>query len=442
MTDLPPYDFDTLLTTRGINSIRGIGNIGHRVFGGRIARTVASTVTPGRTYEVLMAPAQHFDAIRVILAVSQTAALDAITPTVQVGLAVVPDTTDASLVAATPIPALFAGAATTTLAPAVTSSRRTIVTTDWTVISSVPRTDGGSLPLLVIRACVVGATTGNVVMLGNGAQNFSNWATHPSGRIWRMNGKGGQFVLGANWTGMQNSNSIAEQGCVIVGMQGLYRGKVINIDGFGDSISEGQGTYIGEGFGHPAAVALTAADSNGVVYEWSNWGWAGQSMSQIRDNLLDALASGIIGAKDIITIPNASPNDISTTISAANILAIRGKLGTALQKIAANGIETLQWTWLPSNTSIKTYAATDSLRRAYNDETRLLASRGQIIVDLASVIAGIDDGTGQIQIKATPTNLTTDGIHPNDAGNALLTVALQNAIKKIVGTQPGSLITS
>jgi hypothetical protein len=78
---------------------------------------------------------------------------------------------------------------------------------------------------------------------------------------------------------------------------------------------------------------------------------------------------------------------------------------------------------LPCNTSVHAWAAADSLRTA--DNAQVLARNDILTADTATVMTGVDDGTGQLQIKA---GYTTDGIHPNDTGNAAIVPVVQSAI--------------
>lgn len=358
-----------------------------------------------------MALAAPFDAVRVGIVVGQTGASDAVTPNAFAAVAPVPSTADADLIAATPTQLLTTGGSGTF-----------------------------TLPLLAIRVTVFTASgTGNIVTLGNSGANdiYTNWPTHPSGRIVRLLRRVGGFAV-SNWSSMQASNSTVTNTGLGLIVQYVARGRVVNLVGFGDSIADGRGTYIGEGFGQPAAVSLSGG-AEGVAYEWTNMGWAGQSTPQIRAHVTDAIASGMFsaGGRFIAVLPAGSPNDISTTISATNITAMRGNIGRALQQLDANRVPAIVWTWLPTNTAIKACGATDALRTAYNGEVRGWASRGSVIADFDSAIAGSANGTGQVQFAS---GTTTDNIHPNDTGNARLTPLLVRAVQAMVLPSSGSLV--
>ncbi|WP_068092283.1 hypothetical protein [Novosphingobium rosa] len=255
-----------------------------------------------------------FDAVRVIYALGNTTSLSAVTPTLYASVAAVSDTSDASLTAASWTGVTFGGANaiggasfTTLPPPPAAYDRRAFLLSDIIPLSSLPRSDGGVFPLLVTRVWLIqnSGASAPIVISGNGAQSFANWASHPSGRIWRMLNKGGGWANNGQ-SGMSSVNSSVGTGSPIAGVVYYARGKVVNVVGVGDSITEGQGTYVGEGFGFPACNALSAA-SAGVAYEWSDLGWAGCTTAQMRQNLIDGLAMGL--RWDVGVLPGGSPND-------------------------------------------------------------------------------------------------------------------------------------
>lgn len=419
------------------------GTVAMRLFGGRVGKvqTISNGNANGRTFEVLMTTAVPFDAVRIVLAVSNTSSANAIPVSVYAAATAVADTSDATIGAATWVQAGFGGTndygggSPATLTPAATNARRSFLVSDIMPVSSVARTDGGTYPLLVMRAHLFQATgaDGNIVISGNGTQSFANWATRPDGRIWRMTDKGGGFAASAQ-SGMTSANSAVGNGSPIAGVIYYARGKVVNVAGFGDSITEGQGSYVGEGFGFPATQALTAT-GGGVAYEWSDLGWAGQSTSQIWQNLIDTLAVPAFRF-DVAVLPDGSPNDVSTTIDATTIASMRRRAVHMTAMLQAKGIQPVLWTWLPSNPAVKTYGASDSLRVAFNNDYRGWAARGGVIADFAATLSGTTDANGQVGMRA---GTTSDDIHPNDAGNALLAPVLVKAISRVAATPSGTL---
>lgn len=421
------------------------GNVGIRMFGGRIANTkpIASGAGSGTTYEVLMTTGLHFDAVRIVMACGNTVAGDALAMSMQLGLAVVGDPSDATISAASWVNGTFGGAdnigggSPGTLTPSPAFGRWKHVISDIIPIQSVPRTDGGKYPLLVIRDYLFQASgaTANTVLLGNGTQSFDSWTNHPSGRIWRIRSKGGGFAQ-SNQAGMTNANSSINNGTPIVGVIYYARGRVVNVVGFGDSITEGQGTYIGEGFGFPACQQLSD-NAAGVAFEWSDMGWSGATLSQIRQNMLDAFSAGL--KWDIGVLPTGSPNEIAAPpITSANIAATRFKVAHMQSLLREKGIAPILWTWMPTSVAGgKNYGASDALRRALNDDFREQAKHGVIIADFDSAIAGATNGSGQVEMDPATTD---DQIHPNDTGNARCVPKLKRAISELVLPPSGLLV--
>lgn len=219
----------------------------------------------------------------------------------------------------------------------------------------------------------------------------------------------------------------------------MARGRVVNALGFGDSITEGQGTYIGEGWGFPACMALSA-NAEGVAYEWSNLGWSGADYNAIRGHVLDAAAvPGLVRHGDVVFLAGGTPNGHTAPdwITPAGLAAQRAALmGLARQRLDEIGAFVVPWTWLPTDPAVKAYGVTDALRRAFNDELRSLAARGMVVADFDVKLAGAPNGDGQV-LPAAET--MPDTIHPGDSGNALLALAAAQAIERSVRPAHGLL---
>lgn len=388
------------------------GNIGTRIFGGRMG-TFDNTTQ--QTFHVVLTTAQHFDAVRLIFA-------NGTTSTATVGVAKVSPLSDLSTTSnqnnsgGTWTSVTFAGGATTGTIPAAggASFRRNFLLSDWISVSSLDRVDGGTFPAIAVRAYI--STSGTIGVVGNGTDSFTGWATNPTGRIHIMRNQAGDQVTAP--AGFSSTTNISQS--PIVGIQYAARGRVVTVMGVGDSITEGRGTYKGEGFGMPACAAIS--DINGVAVEWSNCGWSSASPSQIMASGLDALQ---YFTPDILALPNGSPNVSSAPLTAAGITASRQMLYRLLAECQTKGVRPLIWTWLPTNDTTKAWNSSDSLRREWNDTTRQLATqRGLVVLDADAILAGADNGSGQIQMLA---GSTSDGIHPNDSGNALLAAEFKKA---------------
>jgi hypothetical protein len=405
----------------GISSLFGPmtakgGNIGTRIFGGRMG-TFDNTTQ--QTFHVVLTTAQHFDAVRLIFA-------NGTTSTATVGVAKVSPLADLSTSdnqnnsGGTWTTVTFAGGSATGTIPAAggASFRRNYLLSDWISVSSLDRTDGGTFPAIAVRAYV--STSGTIGVFGNGTDNFTNWATKPDGRVHIMRNQAGDQVTAP--AGFSSTTNVSQS--PIVGIQYAARGRVITVMGVGDSITDGRGTYKGEGFGLPACSEIS--DINGVAVEWANCGWAGASPSQIMAFGIDALQ---YFTPDILVLPNGTPNVSVAPITTAGITSSRQMLYRLLAECQIKGVRPLIWTWMPTNDTVKAWNSSDALRRAWNDEVRSLATqRGMLVLDADAVLAGEANASGQIQLLA---GAASDGIHPNDTGNAILAREFKKAFSAL-----------
>lgn len=399
--------------TRRIGKLLRRSNVGTRIFGGRMGTFDNTTA---KTFQVTATLAQHFDAVRVLFANGSNAASYTIG---QLKLSSQAAAADLNNSAGSWVQGYMAGGATTAPVPAAASavSRRGWFASDWVTLNSSDRSDGGAFPIVTARCTIT--TAAPISIFGNGTDDYTNWVTRPNGRFWCMRHQDGdQVTAPAGFTSTVNRNQSP-----IVGFQYLARGQVITVMGAGDSITEGRGTYKGEGFGVPACEALSRMD--GIAVEWCNVGISGAGTDIIRNQIIDVLAAGI--HPDLLVVPYGSPNDNGGTWLASNTLSIRGFLGQALPACRVAQVQPVLWTVLPTNPASKAYGASDALRVAHNNDTLGMRDRGVDVMDFAAALSGVTDGNGQVAMLA---GSTTDNIHPNDAGNAVLAPILVEKIKE------------
>lgn len=298
------------------------------------------------------------------------------------------------------------------------SNRRSYVVGNFVEISTVPRTDGGSGALVVFDAYI--STAGTISVLGNGGSDvFTGWATRSNRKaIFRYN-DGDCVTTPANFISTTNRNQSP-----IVGVAYRARGRVFTIMGNGDSITDGRGTIIGEGFGVPACEA--AQISAGVPFEWANCGWAGITASAYKDHLTDLLNAGL--KPSAVVVSNGSPNSFSTPIVSNEISSCRIAFSYINAIASASSIPVIGWTVLPTNPSQKDYNSSDALRTSYNTDFLSSSYSGIERIDFSTRLSGVTDGDGQVNMLA---GSTTDNIHPNDTGNALLAPLLTNSLLKL-----------
>ena len=413
------------ITASSVNVASPVGSIGTRMFGGRMGTLDNSTL---KTFHVAMEVAQDYDAVRLILSNTSGTSSDYIA---SAKISAWGDASDLNNSAGTWVSVNTEGntAYATALASRNASNRVAYTVTDWTALSSVPRTDGGVNPLLGVRLYHVNSNA-SLPVYGNGSSDdYANWATRTDGLLWCARQQNGdQITTPSGFT--STTNTIQSPIC---GVQFLARGKVVTVMSFGDSITEGRGTYINEGFILPACQNIT--NKNGVAVSYANCGWSGlpsNGSTGFYQRAIDVLEGPI--KPNILVIPNGSPNDYST-VTDAIVATERYGLEQVLQACADNGVVPLVWCVFPANSSIDTpagaenYGSTDSVRVAWNAEVLTWRARGIAVADTSTVLNGNVNANGQIPMLA---GSTTDGIHPNDTGNALNTPIFEAALRGLI----------
>ncbi|MHA4848752.1 SGNH/GDSL hydrolase family protein [Rhodococcus sp. MSC1_016] len=390
---------------------RAPGNIGQRIFGGRMGTYDGSTAT---TFQVTCELQQHFDAIQLIFANHNAAySLNA----VQCKAAALPSAADLNGNSAAWVPVTKMGMNRMMLTTPLSGDRIAYTVSDMIPLASVPRSDAGTNPIVVIRAYMTNNSTISVV--GNGTDSFTNWATRTDGRLWAMRAQtGDQVTTPTTWTSTTNISQSP-----IVGVRYLARGKVVNVMAVGDSISDGRGTYLGEGFGGLVADRLSEDD---IAVEYSNCGWAGQSTTSFANRAMDILQSDV--KPDVLMFPSNSPNN-ETNFTAAGIVSAAAHRSRVLAECARVGTVPVLWTLIPCSPAVHDWGATDALRVADNAAVLALRQRGVLVADTATALSGPVVG-GQVGL---PAEYAPDGIHPGDLGSAMMADLLEPLVARGAG---------
>lgn len=390
---------------KGLNRSR-FGNNARVMFDGRFGNF---DTTADKTFELVIEAPSDYDAITPIFAVSRASA----TPVSPAGCSWAWSSpgsfADATADAAAWTAGLVGGASTFTLNTNAAVNRKTYTKGDRTAASAVARSDGGVKPLLALRVNVP-ATAGNISIFGNGTDSFANWAARTDGRARKMRIANGNRATANQGTFTANGAAAVQQN-PIVGVEFTLRGKVVNIAIFGDSIDSGRGTYIGEGWSTPMAAQLESV--LGVPVCIMNCAWSGAAGDVQRDSIIDLMAAGLY--PDLAFVTCGSVNDFAAPIVDANLNTARYRVAVALAVLSDNKIPRVLRTIMATNPAVKDYNASDSKRLALNAETMIRL--GEVVWDAAAPIKGVVDADGQENMLV---GSTTDNIHPNDAGNALL----------------------
>lgn len=277
-----------------------------------------------------------------------------------------------------------------------TTQRKGMLVGNWTAL------DNSTNSKFVSIRCYIAAGAGNITV--GTTDTITNWATRTDGRS-RVTFQ--QDVEGVT-TRTNFTSTTPVSGSPCIGLQYQTMAGVVTIMKIGDSIDNGQGTYKGESMWDCAVYDI--ADSLNMHIEIANFAVGSTDVLNYPYHLSDATSVGII--PDIVCLPISSPNGFSPTITSGVIETTKKTLQQTMLTIRQYGIKPVFRTWTPVNYSVKTWAATDSLRVDYNNF--YLAQKGVNIADVATVLNGTLRADGQMELNPL---YAADGIHPNDAGN-------------------------
>lgn len=309
------------------------------------------------------------------------------------------------------------------LAPPCASAKTRIAysATDFLYLPTVMRTDGGVNPAVGIRCFLLGDTT-NTPVVGNGADDFTNWATRTTGDKWIMR----QFDGDGITTPSAFTSTTNRSQSPIMGIEFLMAGGAHITMGVGDSTINGMGggiVYLGDGYPQMAVRSLQSA--TGPVMCYQDGGWSGQQM-----NGVSGFGSRALDILDSIICPNTlvfTAGSCNDTVNSATVAEWSAWTAKIIERCYERGVQPIVLTVLPTSYAGHAIGANDVLRMNWN--TSLIAScaaQGIACVDVATLMNGSIEVHGQMEINPL---LTTDGIHPNDIGKAVLAVALAPTIK-------------
>ena len=287
---------------------------------------------------------------------------------------------------------------------------------DWIPITPATSTFSSSagLPLQMCYARIMTPSANASVSLAGYTASSAAWETIADNNVRGVRYQSGDFV--ASPSGMTSSSN--PQNAPVVGIQYMTQSSnVVNVMLLGDSIEYGFGpTISGNSWGHIACNALSAPGRS--IYSCNNHGYSGQTTSNI---LTRALAVIPQFKPNIVIFPAFSPNDGTPTQAAINTQIYNIRRITDL--CLANGAVPIILQGFPKTTDVTNAASSytapqDVLRTTLNS----LSATGALIY----VPHGLGNGASpELWGSAT---YQADGIHPNDAGSAIISAAVQAAI--------------
>lgn len=305
----------------------------------------------------------------------------------------------------------WGGAANITV-PAGTTSVPGVVVSDFMPINSVPRADGGTRPLLLLRVHHDGATTGSHTFC---QRDFAPWhtaSTNNRGRLMDV----GTFAGNAVGT-LSNTIAVSVRSFLMYPIY-RYRSNVVTVACVGDSISQGLGSASGLDNWCKRACADVSTIARPVVP--MNMGMSGSTTTTFLSHAKTVFP---LAKPTIAFYSPFSPNDaIGTTRGVMDAMA---RLADFAAFCKTNGIVLVVSTPVPHGT----IGVNEQYRVAIRDAVRAMGNSGQFIVaDFTSVTSA--GGSPETWLPG----LNSDNLHPSDAGyEAMAGVAKQAIIKALSG---------
>lgn len=310
------------------------------------------------------------------------------------------------------IDATFDGASSLNAPARIAADRYSLPLTDWLNIRSIPRTDGGIRPLIIMRIEYPNGSLPSVPYLGT-----SNWRQPTAPRVMKTSV---QTVLGVTNKAAYTQTTNTEGSVVVPVVQ--YISKKKGRQGFisGDSTKEGVGSNPnGYGAVQMASYELSTPDN---PIEYFNAGLHAQGPAVYSKRLADM---GSFVKPTFVTYSPYSVNDVAVGgLTSDQIGRIYTSLADFMNEMRNHPNATLILTEpLPNNPAFRNTGAGDQKRR---DLIADLATFDVIVAQgYAAAFSGSEDANGQTLIA---TGLSSDNVHPNLAGYQ----ALAQIIKPIV----------
>lgn len=340
---------------------------------------------------------------------------------------------------------LFNGSATVTL-PAGTVNAPSLLFSDKLYLSSVPRADGGTRPALGLRVALTSSALGSATVMPYYKRSGADWGVDGSTK--KM------------WTYASNTNTDLTTGSVAAtatrignapffGVQYGSKRNVVSILWVGDSIVGGASLTNNKSFGFgakscylnstvdrpiessilsvPGAAIATWATILETAYAGPTGGTTGFAAGATNLDVLNP-SHLMLSSWSVNNAPN-------TTITTTQINTIR-QGAVKIAELAQNrGIEFCHWNGIPRGvgTTYYTVAGDVTQRQAYNADSLgwgyFASSFGAA---LANQALGADQGFNP--------SYSSDGLHPNDAGDAILTVGAGYLVKRIAVSYFGAKV--
>lgn len=308
------------------------------------------------------------------------------------------------------------GAATVNLAAATIEVQYAV--SDWIPLSSVPRADGGTRPLLMYRTHHDGSVDGAWgFRSGAGLANLRTPSSSARNRIIQLCDLTGNAV--------STPSTVGGLGTTMMEVFPIfrYRRPVLKVMGLGDSNTENSGLVaaIFNNFLWRACADASTPDRPVVPL---NMGCSSVGAANFWARGREILNAGII--PDVLVVSPASVNDNYTSATSVDRLyeTARARAVEALTFARAKGVKHIIWMPLLPYNSIST-AALDAKRADYNAFLASLPNLSRLS------FSGLGDGASPERWVAA-NNFNSDGVHPNEAAiESIMTPALAAELARI-----------
>lgn len=298
------------------------------------------------------------------------------------------------------IDATINGSTTFTLQPRIAAERVSLAISDELPVRSIPRTDGGIRPLIIIRVEYPQGSTPSVPYLGT-----SNWRQATSPRIMKTSV---QNVLGVTDKASFTQTTNTEGGVAVPIVQYFTKKKGRQLLISADSTGEGVGSTP-TGYGAAQIAAYTNSTPDNPI-EYFNAGLHAQGPEVYSKRLSDV---GDFVKPTIVLYSPYSVNDVSvggmTDAQLGRVYTNLAQMMAEMRKYPTSTLILLEP--LPTNPAFRDTGAGDQKRRDLIADLNTFDI--PVVTGYAAALSGSVDADGQTLIKS---GLTTDDVHPNITG--------------------------
>lgn len=308
----------------------------------------------------------------------------------------------------------YAGATTVTVPAATTKQQFKI--SDLVPLSSIPRADGGTRPLLLLRNYIDGTVSGFP---------FSAGGVAARGPIYAMRGRTVQVAESYN-DGVANPGAPFDVGSVSIESEPIitFIRPVLSVWGVGDSITQGS-ALVADYFSTWGARACFDVSSAEMPVVWANFGSSSALSASYLNTLENALEAGV-PAPSVIVTNCASINTITGLPTGRSIEQARADAYRLLGICRKFSVPIVIW-W-PTLPNVNANTGGDVLLKAFASEMRAVAARNGII--WTDAMSSLGNGLSPERIKAEFDY--GDGTHPNElAIDAVMAPALAAELRGI-----------